>query len=228
MSFLFSVRVTSFAAVTLSVMALGLLMRDFFASVRPVSNTGQDSISSIIESTLIFLPLCILGALPICSAQWIKLARDARKTRMIVVVTKLLGVVLLYFFMFKLFQFVPPRWLEIAAIGMTGVCALAFLITSSKGAYLGTRNIVSDYLIFRRIRIVFVPDRREIAKRFQSLKTYYFREKYVDWLERVSIGHIVELRSPANAWPRGKRPQTYDDPLASRLAQLDARWLNLD
>lgn len=89
-------------------------------------------------------------------------------------------------------------------------------------------RVASDYLSLKTTTRQFVPDRQRIAAAFLSLQTEWMRLRYVAWLERASLDHIVQMRSPSNVWPNGKRPQPNGDGAAVRLAQLDAVWLGLD
>jgi hypothetical protein len=73
----------------------------------------------------------------------------------------------------------------------------------------------------------FAPERSRIAEQLLSLTTFIFRERYLDWIERVSMDYVDILRSPNNQWPKNERPHI-DATLAVRLAHIDARWLGLD
>jgi len=74
-----------------------------------------------------------------------------------------------------------------------------------------------------------IPTRREeITLQFTALRTGFYRRKYVDWLERVTINSQEVLRESDNLWPDGRRPQMEGDRASVKLAQLDARWLDLD
>lgn len=132
------------------------------------------------------------------------------------------GVVLLLFYV------LPINWKESVALLMAYVGPIISIIFFAIFACFGTKFLVGDIRKFKNYKKSFNPSRCIIASQFSSFDTGLVRKWYVDWLEQVSIDHIEAMRNLSNTWPDGKRPQIDGDTTTVQLAQLDARWLDLD
>lgn len=124
-----------------------------------------------------------------------------------------------------------PKWLieKIAFVLLVlgaAVAAVLVVIALFLIGRLVYRQCVERFALTRMIE-AFRPDRLDIAKNFESLSTGWARLAYVRRLETLSINHLDDLRRDDNIWPNGTRPQT-NDAASMKLAQLDARWLDLD
>ena len=122
----------------------------------------------------------------------------------------------------------PESWKEFLSVIVKYVGSGVLLIMCSTGAYFGIKGIICDLHRFSNYKKAFNPSRATIASQFNSLKTQLVRKSYVNWLEKVSIDHIETMRNLSNTWPAGKRSQINGDTTTVQLAQLDARWLDLD
>jgi hypothetical protein len=188
--------------------------------------TGGKFISDV-RSTLLIILICVLGIVPTNRPFWIRVRNwiSGEKVQKILLQIgySIPGVLIIGVFWFS--GRAVPRlsdWIGVVSLAIFG---LFLLVIGSRIAM----AFVSDWRMFHKIKsMMFNPMRQTIAQHFEAMRTPYFRMKFVDWLERVSIAYIDVLRDPSNTWPSGKRPQLDRDPASVKLAQLDARWLDLD
>ena len=89
-------------------------------------------------------------------------------------------------------------------------------------AYLGFKYYLQDLPRFRKIRQNLRPTapRPEIARHFRSLKSAYYRKKYIRLLREREV-------APSGEWPEGKPPYEKDDEASGMLAQLEEKWRGL-
>jgi len=89
-------------------------------------------------------------------------------------------------------------------------------------SYLGFKEYLRDLPRFRKIRrgLGQVVPRTAIAGHFQSLRSAYYRRKYIRLLREREV-------KPAGEWPEGKPPYQKDDEASGMLAQLEQQWRGL-
>jgi hypothetical protein len=141
-----------------------------------------------------------------------------------VVARALIMLLVLALFLFLL-SLIPPNILQaIAAVaGAIASCVMAYFF-----AVLGIEYGKDRRELRNCTRGRFTPDRVAIARNFSAMRTSWGRMQYVRWLEDSSMDCLEALRRDTNIWPNGRRPQYDGDAGSVRLAQLDARWLDLD
>ncbi len=105
----------------------------------------------------------------------------------------------------------------IIALGLAwGVFSLFYI------SYLGYKEYLRDLPRFRKIRRKLgqtVP-RPLIAEHFLSLRSPYYRRKYIQLLRGREV-------RPAGEWPGGKPPYEKDDEASGMLARLEEQWRGL-
>jgi hypothetical protein len=110
-------------------------------------------------------------------------------------------------------------------VGAVVLVCIVFLIPVGTICY----ELFIDQTKYRTLmREKFTPSRSIIADRFLIFKTAFFRKRIVEWFERSALDHLDTMRLSTNSWPGGRRPQIKGDDASTRLAELDAKWLQLD
>lgn len=175
--------------------------------------------------------IALAGLVPTRRPVWIRFASLISEIRVMLrqpaILTKLIPALavqavgwIIVYWMISRFDLASRIFVALIGVFAAGFFLVGLLVTS--------RDYMTDYLTLRRARKAFEPTRRSIAFYFVSLKTSFYRTRYVAWLEQVSVLHYEALRNPANKWPGDKRPQLEDDEASSELARLEAKWLDLD
>ncbi|MCB0588913.1 MAG: NACHT domain-containing protein [Phaeodactylibacter sp.] len=110
-------------------------------------------------------------------------------------------------------------WLYHIIIVLGLVLGIVSIIYTS---FLGFMEYLRDLPLFRKARRELGRNttRIMIAGHFRSLRSPYYRKKYVRLLRELEI-------KPSGEWPDGKPPYEKDDEPSGMLAQLEERWRGL-
>jgi hypothetical protein len=122
----------------------------------------------------------------------------------------------------------PKEWIDRHKEAIAQTMLIGVSIGAVLGALFLTYVFLADYKRFRQATTTFAPERSKIAQQLKFIRTGFFRERYLEWVDRMSVDQLSPLRSRTNSWPDGKRPRLNSELLDARLAQIDARWLDLD
>jgi NACHT domain len=220
-------RIDFFFAYVLAMMAFSCFVMVSQLLARMIIGEGGFSSGSIryFGPVVLVLAVALFGLLPASPAKWKKIGKywarnKGRRANVLYIFPLVLLVTMLAGRL--------PRIVGIAIIVFGAVCVSVSGLALIVPLLIEVKNLAIDLVVFRRVSRVFVPSRGIIACDFGRLRTSVFRNRFVDWVERASIDHVDTLRNLQNSWPQGRRPQIDGDAASIRLAQLDARWLDLD
>ncbi|MBK1841257.1 NACHT domain-containing protein [Azospirillum sp. YIM B02556] len=91
-----------------------------------------------------------------------------------------------------------------------------------------TWGLISDGWVVWQSTRDFVASRAKIAASFTRLKTQFVRRIYIHWVASRSFPPSGKIVRPLDFWPDGNRPEFPGDKASTQLAQIDAKWLELE
>jgi glycosyltransferase involved in cell wall biosynthesis len=172
------------------------------------------------------IAFCVLALVPVKPAFWLRWQSQLSKQRNLL--GALLGQLIAMAAIGMFLSFLTESWRRYILIAFIAITAAAGIPLYLWFLLKGIATLIRERKRLTTVSNSFSPSRGIIAEQFLSFETTYGRRRYLDWLERASSNSAKILRDPSNIWPSGKRPQLAADEASVRLAQLDARWLDID
>ncbi|MGM4916072.1 NACHT domain-containing protein [Tardiphaga sp. 813_E8_N1_3] len=119
---------------------------------------------------------------------------------------------------------IPHAWISTVVFCLAALGCLAMSAIIGRAGF----QCLMDFRDLKEMKLRFAPDRTSIARDFLAMRTSWGRVKYVAWIGDKSVDAAEAFRRETNIWPNGRRPQYDGDQGSMLLAQLDARWLDLN
>lgn len=187
---------------------------------------------------IVLIAICIVGAISFEPTFWISVNRILRRFRItrlapfIAISVISFGVMIAIGELLQLLvEYIELNFPEHAYLLRIAGYFILFAFVGWPFIYLAFPylfDLAIDFYKLRGIKRHFSPDRSDISRDFLLLKTAAGRSRYIDYVETASFDYLEQMKNNSNVWPDGKRPQIVGDLASVRLAQLDARWLDLD